>query len=80
MNQPKKHVSAVFLVLLLILVGPSTYVQSRTVTYGPVTFQPGTNETTVDANISSIQVPANHSITSGFLSIDPVWEIVEDFC
>ena len=78
MNQPKKHVSAVFLVLLLILVGPSTYVQSRTVTYGPVTFQPGTNQTTVDANISSIQVPANHSITSGFLSIDPVWETVEE--
>ena len=76
MNQPKKHVSAVFLVLLLVLVGPSTYVQSRTVTYGPVTFQPGTNETAVDANISSIQVPANHSITSGFLSIDPVWETV----
>ena len=68
MNQPKKHVSAVFLVLLLVLVGPSTYVQSRTVTYGPVTFQPATNETTVDANITSIQVPANHTITSGFVS------------
>ena len=78
MNQPKKHVSAVFLVLLLILVAPSTYVQSRTVTYGPVTFQPATNETTVDANISSIQVPANHSITSGFVSVEPVWETVEE--
>ena len=78
MNQPKKHVSAVFLVLLLVLVAPSTYVQSRTVTYGPVTFQPATNETTVDANISSIQVPANHSITSGFVSVEPVWETVEE--
>ena len=78
MNQPKKHVSAVFLVLLLVLVGPSTYVQSRTVTYGPVTFQPATNETTVDANITSIQVPANHTITSGFVSIEPVWETVEE--
>ena len=78
MNQPKKHVSAVFLVLLLVLVAPSTYVQSRTVTYGPVTFQPATNETMVDANISSIQVPANHSITSGFVSVEPVWEMVEE--
>ena len=78
MNQPKKHVSAVFLVLLLVLVGPSTYVQSRTVTYGPVTFQPATNETAIDANISSIQVPANHTITSGFVSIEPVWETVEE--
>ena len=78
MNQPKKHVSAVFLVLLLVLVGPSTYVQSRTVTYGPVTFQPATNETAVDANITSIQVPANHTITSGFVSIEPVWETVEE--
>ena len=78
MNQPKKHVSAVFLVLLLVLVGPSTYVQSRTVTYGPVTFQPATNETAVDANITSIQVPANHTITSGLVSIEPVWETVEE--
>ena len=78
MNQPKKHVSAVLLVLLLVLVGPSTYVQSRTVAYGPVTFQPATNETAIDANITSIQVPANHTITSGFLSIDPVWETVND--
>tara|TARA_B100001741_G_scaffold33348_2_gene23863 strand:- start:23749 stop:30069 length:6321 start_codon:yes stop_codon:yes gene_type:complete len=77
-NQPKKHVSAVFLVLLLVLVGPSTYVQSRTVTYGPVSFQPATNETTIDANITSIQVPANHTITSGFMSIEPIWETVEE--
>ena len=77
MNQPKKHVSAVFLVLLLVLVGPSTYVQSRTVTFGPATFQPGTNETTVDANISSIQVPANHTITSGFMTVEPVWETID---
>ena len=77
MNQPKKPVSAVFLVLLLMLVGPSSYVQSRTVTHGPATFQPGTNETMVDANISSIQVPANHTITSGFMTVEPVWETVE---
>ncbi|MGB0781396.1 MAG: hypothetical protein ACPGQN_06395, partial [Candidatus Poseidoniaceae archaeon] len=78
MNQPKKHVSAVLLVLLLVLVGPSTYVQSRTVNYGPVTFQPGTNETMVDDNITSIQVPANHTITSGHLSIEPVWETIDE--
>ena len=77
MNQPKKPVSAVLLALLLVLVGPSSYVQSRTVTYGPATFQPGTNETMVDANISSIQVPANHTITSGFMTVEPVWETVE---
>ena len=77
MNQPKKHVSAVLLVLLLVLVGPSTYVQSRTVNYGPVTFQPGTNETMVDDNITSIQVPANHTITSGHLSIEPVWKTID---
>ena len=78
MNQPKKHVSAVLLVLLLVLVGPSTYVQSRTVNYGPVTFQPGTNETMVDDNITSIQVPANHTITSGHLSIEPVWKTIDE--
>ena len=78
MNQPKKHVSAALLVLLLVLVGPSTYVQSRTVGYGPVTFQPGTNETMVDDNITSIQVPANHTITSGHISIDPVWQTLDE--
>ena len=77
MKKGKKHVSAVLLVLLLVLVGPSTYVQSRTVNYGPITFTPSTNETNVDVNISSIQVPANHTITSGYLAIEPVWETVE---
>ena len=77
MKKGKKHVSAVLLVLLLVLVGPSTYVQSRTVNYGPITFTPSTNETNVDVNISSIQVPANHTITSGYLAIEPIWETVE---
>ena len=78
MKQPSKHVSAVLLVLLLVLVGPSTYVQSRTVEYGPVTFQPLLNETSVDANISSIQVPANHTITNGHMTLEPVWKTVEE--
>jgi hypothetical protein len=77
-KQPNKHVSAVLLVLLLVLVGPSTYVQSRTVNYGPTTFQPVQNETSIDSNISSIQVPANHTIVNGHITIEPVWEAVEE--
>ena len=78
MIQPNKHVSAVLLVLLLVLVGPSTYVQSRTVSYGPSTFQPVQNETFVDTNISSIQVPANHTIIDGHITVEPVWEAIEE--
>ena len=70
MKQPNKHVSAILLVLLLVLVGPSTYVQSRTVSYGPGTFQPAQNETFVDTNISSIQVPANHTIIDGHITVE----------
>ncbi|MGB2340317.1 MAG: hypothetical protein ACPH9K_04880 [Candidatus Poseidoniaceae archaeon] len=78
MIQPNKHVSAVLLVLLLVLVGPSTYVQSRTVSYGPGTFQPVQNETFVDTNISSIQVPANHTIIDGHITVEPVWESIDE--
>ena len=78
MKQPNKHVSAVLLVLLLVLVGPSTYVQSRTVSYGPGTFQPAQNETFVDTNISSIQVPANHTIIDGHITVEPVWESIDE--
>ncbi|MGB1985513.1 MAG: hypothetical protein ACPHS8_03600 [Candidatus Poseidoniaceae archaeon] len=78
MIQPNKHVSAVLLVLLLVLVGPSTYVQSRTVSYGPSTFQPVQNETFVDTNISSIQVPANHTIIDGHITVEPVWESIDE--
>ncbi|MGB2156150.1 MAG: hypothetical protein ACPHZ4_04030 [Candidatus Poseidoniaceae archaeon] len=78
MIQPNKHVSAVLLVLLLVLVGPSTYVQSRTVSYGPSTFQPVQNETFVDTNISSIQVPANHTIIDGHITVEPVWEAIDE--
>lgn len=78
MKQPNKHVSAVLLVLLLVLVGPSTYVQSRTVSYGPGTFQPAQNETFVDTNISSIQVPANHTIIDGHITVEPVWQSIDE--
>ena len=78
---PSNQYKAVLLVLLMVLVGPSTLVKGApTLTSsGDITLTPTSGNESVLANISSVvQVPANHSIISGQLEIQTEWTPVAD--
>ena len=72
---------AVLLVALMVLVGPSTLVKGAptSASSGVVTIIPTAGNESILTNISSVvQVPANHSITSGGLLIETEWTPVAD--
>ena len=78
---PSNQYKAVLLVALMVLVGPSTLVKGApTITSsGGITLTPTPGNESVLTNISSIvQVPANHTITGGYLGIQTEWTPVAD--
>ena len=78
---PSNQYKAVLLVALMVLVGPSTLVKGApTITSsGEITLTPTPGNESVLTNISSIvQVPANHTITGGYLGIQTEWTPVAD--
>ena len=78
---PSNQYKAVLLVALMVLVGPSTLVKGApTITSsGGITLTPTPGNESVLTNIPSIvQVPANHTITGGYLGIQTEWTPVAD--